>query len=104
MPSTTNFRHPESNGQEINRLLTAAVVSSKFCKLLLTDPARAIAAGYNGETFQLAREERERVLAIRAATLAEFASQLTQKPAKSVYRRPAPVHSEAWAYATAGLD
>jgi hypothetical protein len=38
---------------EMSRLVTAAVVNKKFCDLLLTSPAAALAAGYNGESFYL---------------------------------------------------
>jgi len=69
-PSDT---HPQ---QELSRLLTAAVISSQFRKMLLTNPDKAIAAGYGGESFQLPREERKRLASIHATSLAEFASQL----------------------------
>jgi hypothetical protein len=65
-----------SNGKELSRLLTAAVVNQKFCKLLLTNPARALDAGYNGEAFRLATDEKDRILSIRANSLADFAMQL----------------------------
>ena len=62
--------------RELNRLVTAAVVSKSFCELLLDDPAEAIAAGYNGEAFLLTAEEQDLVVSIQAATLQEFAIQL----------------------------
>ena len=62
---------------EISRLLTAAVVNRGFCKLLLTNPASALARGYNGESFRLRSEEQDLVLSIQAKSLADFASQLT---------------------------
>lgn len=65
-----------SNGGELNRLLTAAVVNRGFCNLLLTNPASALAAGYNGESFRLAAEDQARILAIQAKSLADFAMQL----------------------------
>ena len=68
-------------GREISRLLTAAVVNQTFCHLLLTNPASALAKGYNGEGFKLGREERDRVLSIQARSLADFALQLTGGPA-----------------------
>jgi hypothetical protein len=64
--------------QEYSRILTAAVINNQFRKLLLANPGKAIETGYAGETFYLAREEKKRVAAIRATTLAEFASQLSQ--------------------------
>lgn len=64
------------SGQELSRLLTAAVINQRFRKLLLDSPAAALASGYNGEPFRLATEEKNRVLSIRAQSLADFASQL----------------------------
>ena len=62
--------------QEFSRILTAAVISRQFRQLLLSNPAKAIERGYAGEQFILAREEKNRVAAIRATTLADFALQL----------------------------
>jgi hypothetical protein len=67
-------------GREISRLLTAAIVNQSFCHLLLTNPASALAKGYNGEAFRLEHEERDRVLSIQAHSLADFALQLTGSP------------------------
>lgn len=61
---------------ELSRLISAAVVNQEFCSLLLSNPARALAAGYYGERFHLASQEEQLVLSIQAATLAEFAKQL----------------------------
>ncbi len=58
--------------------MTAAVVNRQFCDLLLANPAKAMAAGYNGEAFHLASEEQQLVLSIRATSLADFARQLTK--------------------------
>lgn len=62
---------------EVSRLLTAAVISKRFRTLLLTNPAYAIDRGFQGEPFQLENEEKNRILSIRAGSLAEFARQLT---------------------------
>lgn len=64
--------------QEISRILTAAVINESFRKLLLSNPDQALTKGYRGEPFHLAKEERVRVAAIRASSLAEFAAQLPQ--------------------------
>jgi len=64
--------------QEYSRILTAAVINMQFRQLLLTNPGKAIEAGYGGEVFALAREEKRRVAEIRATSLADFASQLSQ--------------------------
>lgn len=69
-----------ASGREISRLLTAAVINQSFCNLLLTNPASALAKGYNGEAFRLEREERDRVISIQARSLADFALQLTDRP------------------------
>lgn len=73
--------HPSSmlsHNRELSRLITAAVVNQKFCTLLLTNPAMALATGYNGELFRLATEEQELILSIRATSLADFATQLAR--------------------------
>lgn len=75
--SKHSFEHNMAN-QEYSRILTAAVINLQFRQLLLSNPAKAIDSGYGGEVFQLAREEKTRVAAIRATTLADFASQLRQ--------------------------
>jgi hypothetical protein len=67
------------NGCELSRLLTAAVINQKFRKLLLADPAIALASGFNGEPFHLASEDKNRVLSISAKSLADFAMQLTDR-------------------------
>jgi hypothetical protein len=62
--------------QEVSRILTAAVISSHFRHLLLTNPDKAISSGYGGEVFNLKREEKNRIASIRATNLADFAAQL----------------------------
>ncbi len=64
--------------QEYSRILTAAVINIQFRQLLLSNPGKAIEVGYGGESFSLAREEKKRVEAIRATSLADFAFQLSQ--------------------------
>jgi hypothetical protein len=64
--------------QEISRVLTAAVINENFRKLLLANPDQALTKGYRGEPFHLAKEERTRLAAIRASSLAEFAAQIPQ--------------------------
>jgi len=65
-------------GKGLSRLLTAAVVNREFCRLLLANPAMAVAIGYNGEPFELAAEEQELIISINATSLADFAKQLTK--------------------------
>lgn len=62
---------------ELDRLLAAAVVSPRFCRLLLEDPARALEEGYQGEEFLLSDQELALFQSIRADSLADFADQLT---------------------------
>ena len=59
----------------VSRLINAALVDRAFEYLLLTDPASALASGYNGESFKLAEGEQEFILSIRAGSLADFAAQ-----------------------------
>jgi hypothetical protein len=71
-----NNRQQEAT-REYGRILSAAVISSQFRQLLLSNPTVALAAGFGGEKFQLNNEDRNRLTAIRAINLADFASQLT---------------------------
>ena len=75
---------------EVSRLLTAAVINQKFRTLLLTNPANAIDRGFQGEPFRLEREEKDRIMAIRAGSLADFARQLTDEFYHSL---PSPRHA-----------
>ncbi len=67
-----------TNGGELSRLISAAIVNKEFCELLLTSPKVAIATSYYGEPFHLTTEEQKLVLSIRAATLTDFAMQLAK--------------------------
>jgi len=73
--------YTSSYSTELSRVLTAAVVSRKFCQLLLSDPHRALCSGYNGESFQLSDQEQALVLSISAVSLNDFAKQLVSKAA-----------------------
>jgi hypothetical protein len=66
----------EDQSKELNRMLSAAVVSRRFRNLLLSDPEAALHSGYNGESFELSERERTAILAIQAGTLRDFAAQL----------------------------
>ncbi len=72
-------RAPASLSSNLNRLLSAAVVSPRFRQLLLSDPSAALAAGYNGETFHLTLTEHAAVSSIRVGTVRDFAAQLLGK-------------------------
>jgi hypothetical protein len=65
-------------GQECSRILSAAVINVQFRQMLLTNPGKAIEAGYGGESFHLGREEKNRLVSIRATSLADFASQMNR--------------------------
>ncbi len=104
MPVTTQSVKSSSNGYELSRLLTAAVVNPRFCKLLLSDPAKALTNGYNGETFRFAKEERERILSIKAQSLPDFAGQLIEKRLPNNFRQPIRVRSDQHVLISAGLD
>lgn len=79
LTESSNALSISRNGTELSRLINAAVVSPAFCKQLLTNPEAALATGYNGEIFQLASEERERVASIRATSLIDFALKLSNR-------------------------
>ena len=61
---------------ELSRLISAAVVNKRFRDLLLRNPEEALEAGYQGEAFMLASEERALITSIQATSLADFAMQL----------------------------
>ena len=73
---TAESSRPQQDSKEINRLLTAAVASRDFCRRLLSNPAAAIAQGFNGESFKLSAEELHQLCTIRAVSLRDFARQL----------------------------
>lgn len=61
---------------EFSRIIAAAVINKRFCSLLLNNPAQALSSGYGGETFHLQAKEREKLSAIQASSLSEFAAEL----------------------------
>ena len=67
---------PASLSKNLNRLLSAAIVSPRFCCLLLSNPVAALAAGYSGESFQLTPVEYAAVTSLRVGTVRDFAAQL----------------------------
>lgn len=74
------FPRPNNRQQDVTReygrILSAAVVSTQFRQLLLSNPGMAVSVGFAGEKFLLNNEDRNRLTAIRATSLADFASQL----------------------------
>lgn len=78
---------------EINRVLAAAVVSQKFCALLLSDPSLAVAQGYAGEQFNLSDAEYELVLCAQGCTLQEFARRVGETISSRPIFAIQPAHS-----------
>lgn len=70
------LRENGSDFCEINRVLAAAVVSQKFCALLLSNPARAVQQGYAGEKFILSDAEYNLVISAQGVSLQEFAQRI----------------------------
>ena len=62
--------------KEVNRVLSAAIVSKTFRETLITDPSQAINQGFMGEPFVLTPQEQRMLQAIQAETLEDFASQI----------------------------
>ena len=63
------------NGASMGCLMTAALVDPSFRQLLLTDPAAALAGGYNGEKFHLDTKDQDFILSTQATSLLELAEQ-----------------------------
>ena len=76
-PSTKQSPN-KSASSEYSRILSAAVINTKFREMLLSDPVKAISRGYSGEQFDLDHEDKDRLATIHATSLAEFAAQLSQ--------------------------
>jgi hypothetical protein len=100
---TVNIEHT-SNNHELNRLLSAAIVSTGFRNLLITDPEGAIAKGYMGEKFDLTNDEYRWLMSVQATDLASFATQLLefQNIRSSANNLAIPVKIPAKAYANKG--
>lgn len=63
---------------EYSRILSAAVINQRFREKLLNNPAKAIASGFNGESFELTDDERKALSALKGLSLSEFAMQLSR--------------------------
>jgi hypothetical protein len=61
---------------ELNRLLSAAVVSKNFRNVLLTSPEVALASGYQGEKFNLSDADRSWLFSIKPTSLVDLAANL----------------------------
>ncbi len=79
---------------ELSRLMAAAIISPKFCNLLLKDPDMAINAGYQGEDFSFSDGERDLIRSIRSNSLADLANQLSRTfDEQPSFEMRTPVHS-----------
>ena len=74
---TTSSPRSGKSSPEYSRILSAAVINSGFRQMLLNDPVKAICGGYSGEKFDLNSDDKSRLASIRAASLADFAAQLS---------------------------
>jgi hypothetical protein len=74
--SSVASHSPVALSKNLNRLICAAVVSPRFRAILLSDPVAALAAGYNGENFQLTPAEYAAVTSLHVTTMRDFAAQL----------------------------
>ncbi len=67
-------QYPDSRG--VNKLISAALVSREFQRVLLKDPLLAAEMGYRGEKFNLSAQELTWISSIRADNLKHFTEQL----------------------------
>jgi len=65
-----------SRNEELNRLLSAAVVSKSFRNMLLVNPEIAVASGYQGESFNLSDEDRRWLFSMRPTSLVDLAANM----------------------------
>lgn len=75
METSTQLDYP-SRHDELNRLLSAAVVSQNFCDMLLANPEIALDTGYQGESFNLSDADRNWLFSIRSSNLVDFAANM----------------------------
>jgi hypothetical protein len=65
-----------TRNDELNRLLSAAVVSKSFRNMLLSSPEVALASGYQGEKFNLTDADRNWLFSIKPTNLVDLAANL----------------------------
>ncbi len=68
-----------TRNDELNRLLSAAVVSKSFRAMLLTSPEIAIASGYQGEKFNLSEADRTWLFSIKPTNLVDLAANMVAR-------------------------
>ena len=78
--STISLALPETHSDrlELSRLMAAAIISPKFCNLLLKDPDMAIQTGYQDEKFSFSKGGRDLIRSIRTDSLPGLADQLSR--------------------------
>ncbi len=72
------FRKPPVARTALHRLFAAAIVNDQFRTTLLSEPERALANGYLGQTFPLSDQEKKIIKTIRAENLTDFAQKVNQ--------------------------
>ena len=89
-PMTPVIRQTDSlpSNDELNRLLSAAVVSKSFRNMLLTNPEIAVASGYQGETFNLSPEDQNWLYSSRSASLVDLAANMVAYQQESKLKLP----------------
>ncbi len=75
--TTPQELHTRKTSPEYSRILSAAVINAGFRQMLLKDPVKAVCSGYSGENFNLNNDDKSRLASIHAASLADFAAQLS---------------------------
>jgi hypothetical protein len=65
-----------AQNDELNRLLSAAVVSKSFCNMLLSSPELALSNGYQGEAFNLCDADRNWLFSIKPTSLSDLAANM----------------------------
>lgn len=89
--ASTQLDYPAQN-DELNRLLSAAVVSKSFRNMLLANPEIALSSGYQGEKFNLNREDQNWLYSIRPESLVDLAaSMVAYQESRSEQQVPIPV-------------
>jgi hypothetical protein len=89
-PMTQVIRQVDNSpsNDELNRLLSAAVVSKSFRNMLLTNPEIAVASGYQGETFNLSHEDQSWLYSIRPSNLIDLAANMVTYQQESKVKIP----------------
>jgi hypothetical protein len=72
-----SHRHTEPDRVGLGHLFAAAVVNRQFREMLLEDPEAALQRGYQGQNFELSQEDHERLISVRAESLADLARTIT---------------------------